>query len=134
LLLRGLDPNVENKFLETPIFIAAEMGSINVLALLLDFNGTRVDKQDKFGDNIMHVAARDGQHEVISYLINKYGKRLFRVKNQQGKTPLQLAIENAQTLAVQALREYDAPAAVGDRNKLLQDLAKKLIHEPPDYR
>ena len=92
LLLRGLNPNVENRFLETPIFIAAEMGSMNVLTLLVDFKQTKVDQTDKFGDNIMHFAARDGQYEVIEYLIAKFGKRLFRVKNQEGKTPLSLAI------------------------------------------
>jgi ankyrin repeat protein len=60
LLLKGVDPNQENKFLETPIFIAAEMGSLAVLNILVSDKRCRFEQQDKFGDNILHLAARDG--------------------------------------------------------------------------
>ena len=81
LLLRGLDPNVENRFLETPIFIAAEMGSIEVLNMLASDARCKAEHQDKFGDTIMHVAARDGQTEILNYLLTKYGKKMLRIKN-----------------------------------------------------
>jgi len=34
LLLRGLDPNIQNKFNETPLFSAAESGKLEVVARL----------------------------------------------------------------------------------------------------
>ena len=60
LLLRGCDPNVQNKFKETPIFIAAENGSKQVLHTLWQDKRTKNDIRDKFDDTILHFAARDG--------------------------------------------------------------------------
>lgn len=133
-LLKGLDPNVENRFLETPLFIAAEMGSLEVLEILCSDGRCKADKTDKFGDTLMHLAARDGQDEIVTYLIGQYGRKLTKCKNQEGKTPLTLAIDNSQTKCIQVLRNFDATALAGDRSKLIADLAKKLIEEPADYR
>jgi hypothetical protein len=41
--LKGVDPNQENKFLETPIFIAAEMGSLTVLNVLAGDKRTKIE-------------------------------------------------------------------------------------------
>ena len=60
LLLRGLDPNVCNKFRESPIFIAAEMGAVQVFHTLWSDKRTRIDIKDKFDDTLVHFAARDG--------------------------------------------------------------------------
>ena len=43
LLMKGVDPNQENRFLETPIFIAAEMGSVQVLHILANDKRTRIE-------------------------------------------------------------------------------------------
>lgn len=80
LLLRGVDPNVENKFKETPIFIAAEMGAKQVLHTLLQDKRTKFDKRDKFDDTILHFAARDGQLEIIEYILDK-SRKLINYKN-----------------------------------------------------
>ena len=82
----------------------------------------------------MHVAARDGQVEVVKFLLNKHGKKMLKVKKQLGKTPLTLAIENAQTVVTQILKLQDAPEATGDRLKLTTELARNLIDEPADYK
>ena len=60
LLLRKVDPNMLNKFKESAIFVAAEMGSMEVLLSFYSDKRTKVDLIDKFGDNILHFAARDG--------------------------------------------------------------------------
>ena len=133
LLQKGVDPNMQNKFLETPMFIAAEMGSEQVLHILASDKRCRIDHQDKFGDTVLHFACRDGQFEIVAYLVKK-SRRLARIKNQEGKTPLSYAIENAQTSCVQLLRENDAEATWEDRTKCVQELARKLMNEPPDYK
>lgn len=60
LLKRGIDPNVQNKFRESAIFIAAEMGAKQVLHTLYSDRRTKTDLVDKFGDSVLHFAARDG--------------------------------------------------------------------------
>ena len=69
-----------NKFLETPLFSAAESGNIEVVTVLAKEKDCKVDHQDKFGDTALHFAARDGQVEVCEFLIKKY-KRLVKIKN-----------------------------------------------------
>ena len=43
-------------------------------------------------------------------------------------------MENGHTSCIQYLREHEAEATWEDRNKSIQDLARKLIAEPPDYK
>lgn len=80
LLLRGLDPNVANKFRESPLFIAAEMGSKQVLHTLYSDRRTKTEISDKFGDTILHFAARDGQLEIVEYILEKT-KKLMNKEN-----------------------------------------------------
>jgi ankyrin repeat protein len=94
LLLKGLDPQSQNKFMETPIFLAAEAGHIEVVNILAKDPRTNLEHQDKFGDTVLHFAARDGQLEVTDFLMKK-NKKLARIKNQEGKTALTYAIDNA---------------------------------------
>mmetsp|Transcript_32892 Transcript_32892/g.50295 ORF Transcript_32892/g.50295 Transcript_32892/m.50295 type:complete len:81 (+) Transcript_32892:405-647(+) len=80
--------------METPIFAAAESGSIDIVMMLAKEKDIKIDHQDKFGDTALHFAARDGQLDVTDFLIRKH-KRLVKIKNQEGKTPLSYALDNA---------------------------------------
>ena len=64
-----MDPNPLNKLNESPIFLAAEQGSMHVLKILYGDQRTKVDLINKFGDTIMHLAARDGQYEALEYIL-----------------------------------------------------------------
>lgn len=99
LLLRGLNPNIENKFNETPLFSASESGKLEVVARLCKEPDIVIDHQDKFGDTALHFAARDGHADICEFLI-KRSNRLVKIKNQEDKTALNYAFENAQTLCV----------------------------------
>ena len=133
LLKRGIDPNIQNKFKETPIFIAAEMGAKQVLHTLYSDRRTKADLQDKFGDTIMHFAARDGQFECLEYIISKT-KKLMNVTNQEGRTPLHLATLNDHITCSQYLRNQDAPMKCGNRQLLIKELAEKYVNMKPDFR
>jgi ankyrin repeat protein len=63
----------------------------------------KIDHQDKFGDTALHFAARDGQTEICEFLIKKH-KRLVKIKNQEGKTPLTYALDNAQSTCASIIR------------------------------
>ena len=66
---------------------------MQVLHTLYADRRTKPDLVDKFGDTILHFAARDGQLEALEYILNKTKKLMTRV-NQEGKTPLKYAMEN----------------------------------------
>lgn len=80
LLLKGVKPCVCNKFNETPLFSAAESGSLTVLHRLCKDKETKVDAQDKFGDTALHFAARDGHQEVCEVLLRR-NKKLAKIQN-----------------------------------------------------
>ena len=48
-----------NKFLETPLFHAAESGNLDVVNIFTKY-GCEFEHQDKFGDTALHFAAREG--------------------------------------------------------------------------
>ena len=57
-----------------------------------NFKDMKVDHVDKFGDNALHCATRDGFDDICEILIKK-SKRLIKMKNKEGKTALTYAIE-----------------------------------------
>lgn len=56
------------------------MGSKQVLHYLYQDKRTKTDLIDKFGDTILHFAARDGQLEIIEYILNK-SKKMMNKEN-----------------------------------------------------
>ena len=109
------------------------MGAKQVLHTLYQDKRTKVDLKDKFGDTIMHFAARDGQLEILEYILDKT-KKLMNAENQEGKTPLKYATENGHITCAQLLRNADAPLKCGNRAQLIKEMAKKLVDERPDYK
>ena len=81
----------------------------------------------------MHFACRDGQLEVGEFLVRSM-KRLLKVKNQEGKTALTLAIENGHTPLVQLCREKGGLEEKGDRTRCVQELAATLVEQAVDHR
>jgi len=132
LLRRGLDPNVRNKFLETPLFHAAEGGNLDIVNIFSNYK-CQFDLQDKFGDTALHFAAREGWVEICDYLI-KQCPELLLMKNQEGKNALAYAIDNSQTSAGQVMKLHGWAAHYGERKAKIQELAQKLMEEPPNHK
>ena len=61
-------------------------------------------------------------------------KRLLKVKNQEGKTALTVAIENGHTPLVQLCREKGGLEQKGDRTRCVMELAAALVEQPVDHR
>ena len=70
LLLKGIDPQKKNKFNETAIFSCAENGSVEVLNMLAKDSRSNINQEDKFGNVILHIAARNGQADIIEYIMS----------------------------------------------------------------
>jgi len=60
LLLKGLHPHQPNKLLATPLYYAIENGNEKIFAILANDKRQNFDWLDKFGETVIHVAAREG--------------------------------------------------------------------------
>lgn len=82
----------------TPLLIAAENGNIKTCEMLLKA-GADSSSSTKNGENVMHLAARVGDGNLIKILVVK---SLINSKNMEDATPIMLAAENghAQTCEI----------------------------------
>mgnify|MGYP000970237520 CR=1 FL=1 len=101
--------------------------------VLINDPNTKSAIQDKFGDTVLHFAARDGQQDVCDLLL-KQNSRLVMIKNQEGKTAMNYAQDYLQTQVVALLRTHDATAGHIDRDASLRALAKELMDEPANWK
>lgn len=109
------------------------MGATQVLHTLYSDKRTKPDLTDKFGDTIMHFAARDGQFECLEYIVSK-SKKLMHRENQEGRTPLHLATLNDHITCSQYLRNNEAPKKCGNRALLIKAMAEQMVNQPADFR
>ena len=124
LIQRGLDPRTVNKLGETAIYPACETGNIEIVSQLTQnkmVNDVRemLTNVDIFGNTCLHIAARDGNGEICKYLVKKY-KRLLKLDNQEGKTPLSYAQDNNHIYASNVLIEAGGEATYYDRTRKIR--------------
>jgi ankyrin repeat protein len=76
----------------TPLDAAAQNEHLPVLEVLLERdNGTVVNKSDNMGRTLLHVAAKDGNFEMVELLVRKGAK--VELCDGQGKTAAEIALE-----------------------------------------
>lgn len=93
----GADVNIMDKRRSTPLHRAASKGDINIVSLLLTL-GTNLDINiaDVYKNTALHLACQENNAEVAELLINKGA--LINLKNQEEKTPLELASVEVQKI------------------------------------
>ena len=67
LLKRGVDPNIQDQYGDTPLHIAAHGGHDDVVKLLLEY-GADPTVKDKDGRTPLDLARAEGRHEVVSVI------------------------------------------------------------------
>jgi ankyrin repeat protein len=77
----------------TALHIAAYYGKINVVQMLLETAGAKIDLKDKNGDTAVHYAAKGGQTQTLRVL-NALNAN-FTAKNNNNHLPISLAILNS---------------------------------------
>jgi hypothetical protein len=72
LVYRGFNLNELNKYMASPINIAARTNNIEAVKLLVD-SGVKVNEQDAFGKNALDYALMNNNQEMYGYLLKSKG-------------------------------------------------------------
>lgn len=133
--MRGIlaqHPNLDFKLPDTQktiLHVAAEANHLQATELLLDA-GADMNSIDALGNTPLHYAANA---DVVNLLLRKGALR--EVKNQQGQTPVQVAMQHQQEdiakllLALPAKRQERGHAIVGDRYALINKITPSEAEE-----
>lgn len=114
LLINGADPNAKDENYEkiTPLFLAVENGSVEMVEMLLNF-GAKVNARDRSKQTPLMRLDEDATPELVELLI-RHGAKVDAV-DSKGSSPLILAAGAANADVVKAL--IDAGSDVKLRNK-----------------
>jgi len=125
--VRLLDVNAKDQAPEalsrTALHYAVETGNKEIVKLLLA-NGARISVQDETESTPLHYAVRANNVELVKVLLTESQHILrLRIKNQQGKAALDLAVDEENVGSVKLLVEKGADLdaiSQASKNKFLQ--------------
>lgn len=125
LIGKNANINAQNEVGRTPLHEALEYnkwGRYDVAEFLIKENipGIVYNVTDNQGENILHLAAKLHDKSFLEVLLKKISKSSLDEKNQDGKTALQIAVENGHESNVQLLLHYGANVDMSDLKKLLK--------------
>nr|TKS17847.1 hypothetical protein D5086_0000009370 [Populus alba] len=90
-----------------PIHVACKNESVDLVKEFLDIFPYPKEFLNKKGQNILHVAAENGQGNVVRYIVGNDQKNivepLLNEMDEDGNTPLHLAAQHGQSIAAFAL-------------------------------
>ncbi len=103
LLLYQANPNITDRFGQTPIFFAQTEG---MAALLLDHNADVLHLSEK-GQCALHVTAGSGNRDALRFLLKKIPE-CIDLQDENGRTPLHVAAGKGWDHCCAALLDYGA--------------------------
>ena len=115
----GADINHANSAGDTPLYVASEMGYVEVVRILLE-NGADINKAESNGQTPLMIAVEYGHFELVEVLL-EYGANL-NAKTNEGYTAFDMANEDKfpeiatllktsqqKNLATKNIKEYKQP-------------------------
>lgn len=115
-VLKLLD-EVDTRTGRTCLHLAAEIGSTDLVQLLIDF-GADPFKSDVLGWTPLHIANRGftstQQNPIADILVQAAGERLIDVRDNQGRTAMDLQIDVASGASTAMLLDYCSRSQVSD--------------------
>jgi len=100
-------------------FVPSSWNSEQPIVSLQDF----VDARDLYGQTPLHLASIRGKAEVVQYLLHDLGSLSFDVKDNKGKTPLDLATKKGHKGCIIVLETYREMK----RREQIRNVRDKLI-------
>lgn len=100
LLYFGMNPNHQDKFMETPLHISSFMGSTDLVNTLLD-NGANPNIENSTGQTAIHKASFKGSVPTLQALVEN-GADIFAV-DENCSTPIQFAVRSKKIKSVKYL-------------------------------
>ena len=123
LLHSGACIDIHNKLGETPLVVASQLGAIDVVEELVKA-GANIYKKDKDGNSLIHQALLGRYHANKEKEIELYVSAGLDIdnKNDQGETPLQIAVLKLKYRMVIFLLNRNADVHIKDQ------FGKTLLH------
>ncbi|KAL9342597.1 hypothetical protein Peur_065922 [Populus x canadensis] len=120
-----------------PIHVACKNESVDLVKEFLDIFPYPKEFLNKKGQNILHVAAENGQGNVVRYILEQYqkiGEPLLNEMDEDGNTPLHLAARHGQSTAAFVLvRDKRVEnSIVNNENFTPYDVAKQQSQKAVD--
>ena len=119
--------NDKNNDDETLLHSASQFGHLRILNVLLKEKNIDLYAVNKYGNNCLHDACALDRDDIVKAIIKKDFNIIFS-KNRDGKTPVDIAIENNNQSIVKLLNE--SLKSVEVTNQLLSDLDNKVDKKP----
>jgi ankyrin repeat protein len=111
LVETGMPVSVKNKLGETPLYVAAEKGQVDMAKLLISI-GADARALTPNGESVLHAAAMIESTALMTLLIEAGAQK--DLANRDGETPLHWAAMTGTFLAVKALADAGADLNVQD--------------------
>lgn len=109
LLQRGADGSARDTARDTALHWAAYKGSVEVMGLLVFRHELSFDMADAFGQTPLHLASLRGHTSAVRYVLQECNRnelsQLLYLKDKNGKTPLDLAIQKNRPTVQGVLRD-----------------------------
>ena len=77
--------NVRDENMRTPLFHAAQDGTLEVAKFLVS-KGAEVNAREEDGETPLHFAAKDDEYATVQFLVEKGAE--VNARDRYGKTPL----------------------------------------------
>ncbi|XP_050390797.2 serine/threonine-protein phosphatase 6 regulatory ankyrin repeat subunit B-like [Patella vulgata] len=106
LIIAGIRINLQNKFGETPLYLATISNNEYAVNMLLETNASCVDLADRKGITPLILAAIENEIKIIK-LLHKHGASVNK-QDGRGRTSLIVAIRNGNKSAVEFLLQIDS--------------------------
>ena len=115
LIENKADVNAANRDGTTPLFMAAQGGHREIIALLLDHGADA--KQARKNDSVspLYIAAQQGHREIVALLLD-HGADAKQARKNDGVSPLYIAAQQGHREIVMLLLDHGADTKQGTTN------------------
>ena len=122
-LKNGINPNIQNNFGETPLFLCLNLNNLEAFKILLN-NNANCNIQRNDGNSLLHLAINENKIDFVNILLDNAANPNIINKNKN-QTPFHLAIINKVNESILLkLKENEADRNIKDKfNKTPFDYA-----------